>query len=176
MTCQAPPRLISTSTISPAWDGVTCPLSTIFFATVVERADEASATSAVTFCVMVWLRPPFEVAYHSWSVTTVPRFSVKVYLPELSAAVVENWWKLDWLASFRHSATWAPEAAVPEITTFWPARDGLGDAVMVGPETHGGDAQQVPDVAGCGQHVVVQQGVVPQHWAVFWQQIGWACG
>jgi hypothetical protein len=101
---------------------------------------------------------------------TVPRFSVNVYLPALSAVVVETSWKLVRRASFRHSATWAPDAAVPEITTFWPARDGLGEAVMVGPETHG-TVQQAPEVTGCGQHVVVQHGVVPQHWA-FSQQGG----
>ncbi len=33
---------------------------------------------------------------------------------------------------------------------------------------HDAGAQQTPAVAGCGQHVVVQHGVVPQ-------QIGWAC-
>ena len=64
---------------------------------------------------------------------------------------------------------------MPEITTFWPAREGFGDAVIVRPDgPHGAGAQQTPDVAGWGQHVVVQH-VVVQH-VVVPQQIGWACG
>jgi hypothetical protein len=60
----------------------------------------------------------------------------------------------------------APAPAVPEITTFCPARDGLGEAEMVRPETtHGAVGQQaLPEEAG--QHVVVQHCVVAQQGVV----------
>jgi hypothetical protein len=126
---------------------------------VVERADEARATTAWTRWESVVLWAPFEVTYHFWSVITVPRASVNVYLPALSALVVVTWWKLDWPGSLRHSATAAPEVAVPEITTFCPALDGSGDALIVGVAgTHVVGAQQVAPLAGQqvvpGQHVV----------------------
>jgi hypothetical protein len=120
------------------------------------------------------------MTYHCWSVITAPRFSVNVYFPELSALAVETWWKLDWWASLRHSATWAPDVALPEITTFWPALEGSGDAVMVGTAgPHVGDVQHgvlwqqigcaraAAGWVGTGQHVFVQHGVL-------WQQIGCA--
>jgi hypothetical protein len=76
-------------------------------------------------------------------------------LPKLSADVVESWWKPDWWASLRHNATAAPDAAVPEITTVWPALDGDGDEVMVGVGgTHGVGVQQLAAPAVGGQHVV----------------------
>jgi hypothetical protein len=78
---------------------------------------------------------------------------VNVYLPELSAVVVVTCWKFDCWASFRHSATVAPEVAVPEITTFCPALDGLGEAVMVRAAVGQGVGEQHV-VPVDGQHVV----------------------
>ena len=49
-------------------------------------------------------------------------------------------------------------ATAPEITTFCPAREGLGEAAMVRlPGPHGVDVQHV-----VVQHAVVQHGAVPQ--------------
>jgi hypothetical protein len=158
MTCHARPWLTSISTTCPAWDGVTWPLSTTDRPTAVERADEASATTAWTCWEIVTLWAPPEVTYHCWSVITVPRARVNVYLPELSALVVVTCWKLDWPGSLLHNATAAPEAALPEITTFWPALDGSGDAVIVGVAgTQVPGAQQVDPA---GQHVVPGQHAV----------------
>jgi hypothetical protein len=68
----------------------------------------------------------------------------------------------------RHSATWAPDVALPEITTFEPAFEGSGDEVMVGTAwPHVVGVQHVGDVEFAGQHVFVQHGVP-------WQQIGCA--
>ena len=153
MTCHALPWATSISTTWPVCDGVTWPLSTTARPTVVERADEARPTTASTNWATVVLRAPFEVTYHCWSVITFPRASVNVYLPELSAVVVETCWKFDCGASLRHSATVAPEVAVPEITTGWPALEGSGEAVMVGMGgTHVVGEQQFAPVNG--QHVV----------------------
>jgi hypothetical protein len=55
----------------------------------------------------------------------------------------------------RHNVTAAPEPAVPEITTFWPARDGDGDELIVGVAgTHGVGVQHVAARVVGGQHVV----------------------
>ncbi len=56
----------------------------------------------------------------------------------------------------------------PEITTFCPAFEGLGEAAIVKlPDGHGVGVQQVPEL---GQHVVpVQQVVLVQHGVVLVQ-------
>ena len=90
--------------------------------------------------------------------------------------------KLDWPAGSRHSTTCAPDCGLPvmapEITTFAPAFEGLGEEPMVRvPATHGGvqqpaDGQHTVDaVVPVAQHTV--DAVVPvAQQVVGWQQIG----
>jgi hypothetical protein len=79
--------------------------------------------------------------------------------------------KLDWPAGSRHSTTCAPDCGLPviapEITTFAPAFDGLGEAAIVRLPATQGEVQH----PAAGQHTVDAVVPVAQH-VVGWQQIG----